>query len=174
MACDTLPDSVQQLTYDSLASASSIRLLKTHASDDFDAQIHGTLTMVDLDHHECPPFTALSYEWGSPLEISSIIINDGLISIRNNLFNFLHHYREATGPSKEANKHRLQRMREDNGLWHPRVENGDQYVWIDQVCINQTSNLERNHQVQVMSRIYSQAHYVLAWLGKSASTQWYL
>ncbi|KAF2433898.1 hypothetical protein EJ08DRAFT_582828, partial [Tothia fuscella] len=38
-------------------------------------------------------------------------------------------------------------------------------LWIDQICINQSDPNERSHQVQMVSRIYSQASQVLVWLG---------
>ncbi|SPO07046.1 uncharacterized protein DNG_09740 [Cephalotrichum gorgonifer] len=44
----------------------------------------------------------------------------------------------------------------------------DTRIWIDAVCINQTDNAEKSHQVQAMSRIYRQAAKVLLWLGPSA------
>lgn len=105
MGCNRLPDSShQQLKYDPLASASSIRLLKIHASDDFDAPIQGTLTMTDVDHHECPYFTVVSYEWGSPLETSSITVDGGTIFVRNNLFNFLHHLSSSYRSTERGNQ----------------------------------------------------------------------
>ncbi|KAF2447053.1 HET-domain-containing protein [Karstenula rhodostoma CBS 690.94] len=37
--------------------------------------------------------------------------------------------------------------------------------WIDALCINQNSTVERNHQVSQMGEIYSHARQVLAWMG---------
>jgi hypothetical protein len=39
-------------------------------------------------------------------------------------------------------------------------------IWIDYVCINQANINERNHQVSLMSAIYSNAKTVVVWLGK--------
>ncbi|KAF2435386.1 hypothetical protein EJ08DRAFT_729880 [Tothia fuscella] len=39
------------------------------------------------------------------------------------------------------------------------------YFWIDAICIDQSNVLERNHQVKLMSLIYSHATSVLSWLG---------
>ena len=39
-------------------------------------------------------------------------------------------------------------------------------VWIDSVCINQAIVQERNHQVSLMGRIYSEATGVIVWLGE--------
>jgi hypothetical protein len=38
--------------------------------------------------------------------------------------------------------------------------------WIDAICIDQTSVLERNHQVQMMREIYCNAESVYVWLGE--------
>lgn len=42
---------------------------------------------------------------------------------------------------------------------------GSQWLWIDQVCINQKDMAERSRQVQLMGAIYSQAVRTLVWLG---------
>ncbi|KAI0166475.1 heterokaryon incompatibility protein-domain-containing protein [Xylariaceae sp. FL1272] len=39
-------------------------------------------------------------------------------------------------------------------------------LWIDAICINQDDPEERNHQVQMMSRIYTRAKQVCIWLGE--------
>jgi hypothetical protein len=39
------------------------------------------------------------------------------------------------------------------------------YIWIDAICINQDSLVERAFQVRIMDRIYQQARKVLIWLG---------
>lgn len=39
------------------------------------------------------------------------------------------------------------------------------YLWIDAICINQATTLEKNHQVSMMGMIYSQAECVIVWLG---------
>ncbi|KAH7086804.1 heterokaryon incompatibility protein-domain-containing protein [Paraphoma chrysanthemicola] len=39
-------------------------------------------------------------------------------------------------------------------------------LWIDAICINQENAVERNQQVQMMSRIYTRADNVCIWLGE--------
>lgn len=41
-------------------------------------------------------------------------------------------------------------------------------IWIDQICINQKSNEEKNAQLPLMSNIYSGAAEVRIWLGEAA------
>jgi hypothetical protein len=38
-------------------------------------------------------------------------------------------------------------------------------LWIDQICINQTSIDEKNHQIAIMGEIYSRARRTIVWLG---------
>lgn len=39
-------------------------------------------------------------------------------------------------------------------------------IWIDQICINQSDDIERAHQVSIMKLIYSRARKVVIWLGE--------
>jgi hypothetical protein len=39
-------------------------------------------------------------------------------------------------------------------------------LWIDAICIDQDNSVERNQQVQMMSRIYTRAENVCIWLGE--------
>lgn len=39
------------------------------------------------------------------------------------------------------------------------------YFWIDQICIDQASKAEQNHQVKMMGDVYQKADQVLLWLG---------
>lgn len=43
---------------------------------------------------------------------------------------------------------------------------GHRDLWIDALCIDQTNHEERNHQVQMMSRIYTGAKQACIWLGE--------
>jgi hypothetical protein len=93
-------------------------------------------------------FRALSYAWGDPEQPKqSIIIDDNLFSVRQNLHDFLEVYRKYT-------------------LKHTR----QQTLWIDAISINQCDIEERNHQVWMMSSIYSQAEEVVIWLGRDFET----
>jgi hypothetical protein len=50
-----------------------------------------------------------------------------------------------------------------------RLRTLDEHVvlWIDAVCINQTDNIEKGHQVAMMGQIYSSAALVVVWVGES-------
>jgi hypothetical protein len=40
-----------------------------------------------------------------------------------------------------------------------------QYIWIDQICIDQSNPEERNHQVRMMAQIYKDCDSMIIWLG---------
>jgi Heterokaryon incompatibility protein (HET) len=87
-------------------------------------------------------YFALSYEWGteSP-DDPEVLINGQWVRIRRNLFDALYQIRNR----------------------HTRIGG----LWIDALCIDQNSIHERNHQVQIMGRIYDQAEKVIAWVGNA-------
>lgn len=56
-------------------------------------------------------------------------------------------------------------------LQYMRQPEADLILWVDAVCINQDDIIERNSQVALMGKIYSEANVVNIWLGESdAST----
>jgi Heterokaryon incompatibility protein (HET) len=82
-------------------------------------------------------YHALSYCWGDQRIKKKITINDTIVEVGYNL--------EAA----------LQQLRSRGYL----------RVWIDALCINQSDNEERGLQIRNMRQIYSQAAYVITWLG---------
>lgn len=106
------------------------------------------LSMVD---NRSVRYTALSYTWGqagSASDIKKIILHKQDFWIRRNLWCF------------------LRQVRDDSALCA-------NWYWIDALCIDQAENgkdgqQEKNHQVNMMSRIYSNAHRVMTWLGEPA------
>jgi hypothetical protein len=100
------------------------------------------LIAFSLEH--LPPYIALSYVWGAPTPRHRIFVNDGYFDVRQNLYDFLQEY------------------------WNEEQEH---YIWIDQICINQCDTQERGHQVGIMAQVYSQAVYVVVWLGNNKRYQ---
>lgn len=95
--------------------------------------------MQTYNHHDRPPYSALSYTWGPDIAHINIEINGVKVSVRENLWDFL----------------QQQRLHVNYGPF-----------WIDALCIQQSKVHERNHQVRMMDSIYKQARAVLIWLGK--------
>jgi hypothetical protein len=104
-----------------------------------------------FDQEQCPAYEALSYVWGSVVPVHSIKVNGKPFQIRSNLFHFLQH----------AAQHSIVSIRTDTDVYRPI------YLWIDQLCIDQDSVRERNHQVQRMADIFQNAQRVVVWLGEA-------
>ncbi|KAI4926519.1 hypothetical protein J4E85_006813 [Alternaria conjuncta] len=51
-------------------------------------------------------------------------------------------------------------------LKYLRHQEKPRILWIDAICINQDNHVERNQQVQMMSRVYTRAANVCIWLGQ--------
>ncbi|KAF2110618.1 heterokaryon incompatibility protein-domain-containing protein [Lophiotrema nucula] len=98
-----------------------------------------TATLETFELHHSPPYTALSYEWGDSTGNANVLLGGASLGVRQNLANFL---TVLLG-----------------------LDFHGTYLWIDQICIDQASMVERNHQVRLMSDIYSNAEEVIAWIG---------
>ncbi|KAL3605229.1 hypothetical protein FPOAC2_00171 [Fusarium poae] len=115
-----------------------IRLFQLYPSHGSD-NIRGTFCYTDMS--SCPDYTALSYTWGDDTNLRQIYLKNGTaLDIRENLWHFLR------GQSMLISRPKL--------------------FWIDAICINQSNIHERNHQVNLMRRIYAQAKHVYIWLGQ--------
>lgn len=91
-------------------------------------------------------YTCLSYVWGEKDADQPVEIDGRLLWIRQNLWNFL--------ASARLKAHICQ-----------------DWLWIDAICIDQTSPNERNHQVKLMGRIFSNAITTISWLGMGEDLQ---
>jgi hypothetical protein len=88
-------------------------------------------------------YIALSYAWGDPNVTLPITVNGKIMQITKSLEAGLRHLR-------------------GKGLYGPQS-----LFWIDAVCINQGDIGERSHQVRMMTQIYTEASFVMVWLGES-------
>lgn len=82
--------------------------------------------------------------WGNADITKEITINDHPHQIRENLWDFFCEANRSSRQSKCA-----------------------MALWIDAICIEQSSTSERNHQVSIMGDIYSKATLVISWLGRA-------
>jgi Heterokaryon incompatibility protein (HET) len=89
-----------------------------------------------------PYYEALSWCWGDPKDKEEILLEGHRWSVRKNL---------ATA------------------LRYLRYEDRTRVMWIDALSINQKTSpdalREREHQIQLMRRVYSIAHQVVIWMG---------
>jgi hypothetical protein len=113
-----------------LETASSIRLVRLHPSTTPGSTIPESIAceLKSFSSDERPRYAALSYTWGSKDDTGLIDLNNKPCKVRRNLISFL-----------------LQKC----------LEQDEQWFWIDALCIDQTNIKERNHQVGMMSSIYS-------------------
>ncbi|KAH6672196.1 heterokaryon incompatibility, partial [Halenospora varia] len=82
-------------------------------------------------------YEALLYVWGSLAGNHNITCDGKLIIVTSNCFSALRHLRRRG---------------------KPRI------LWIDSICVDQSSASEKNHQLKLMDLVYSTARRVLMWL----------
>ncbi|MCJ1378636.1 hypothetical protein MMC17_001735 [Xylographa soralifera] len=100
-----------------------------------------TIELVCVPLHEAPSFRAISYVWGSLQDVVSLHIGKGtFLNTTRNLAEALRNFRSKPGKV--------------------------QYLWADQLCIDQGNLVERGIQVSMMSEIYGKAAKCVAWLGE--------
>ena len=148
-----------------------IRLVHLAPSTQLDEQPCCSLEIVSLD--EDPQYDALSYVWGdpnitTPIRIRSttaINVNDeeplgtDVVGIEHSAglpppaMNKIQYVEWPVTTNLEAAMRYLR---------HKTVE---RILWIDAISIKQSNIEERNHQVQLMKSIYSNAAIVRIWLG---------
>ena len=132
----SLEASVEDTLYEPLADEFHIRVFRLFAGDRYEP-LRGELHVHSV-HDEDLTYEAISYTWGNALGTDNCSINGINLSISRNLENTLRRIRSASQ---------------------------DRYLWADAICIDQKALSERNHQVALMSEIFSRAIRVLAWLG---------
>jgi hypothetical protein len=98
-----------------------------------------TLKNVSLLDDPKPEYETISYCWGPPRDLVSIMLDGRMVTVP---------------PSSEA---AVRRMRLSD---KPRV------LWIDAICIDQSSKSERSEQVAFMGMIYSSGERNLIYLGE--------
>jgi hypothetical protein len=108
-------------------------------------------------------YTCLSYTWGSPDATRWILMNGKPMKVGCNLWEFL---RAASAMRAKvenaASSFKICFANKNRYRWYRNL-------WIDALCINQAHDQEKNHQVQLMGRIYKDALGVVVWLGNDAN-----
>ncbi|KAF5565840.1 heterokaryon incompatibility 6 OR allele [Fusarium phyllophilum] len=136
-----IPQGVPKLTYQSLTSSTSFRLLQILSNGGQDI-LRCRMFDADLAAQEPPRYIALSYTWHEeslPNTFRPVLINDKYLNVSLNLWNFLQNYRETAG---------------------------ERIIWIDQICINQDDKDECIQQIGQMCEIYQRASMDLFWIGE--------
>lgn len=84
------------------------------------------------------PYEALSYTWGDASAKREITVNQQPLTITANL---------------------------ETALRALRLPQQDRLLWVDAICIDQSSDVEKSHQVGQMRLVYKLAEQVVIWLG---------
>lgn len=117
-----------------------------------DIELHLSLTHFSLQ--KAPDFVALSYCWGGPSLDRPVSVNGSQVLITESLETALLSLRCKDGvPPNES-----------EGIDEPGF-----FLWADAICINQSDDVEKTSQVQIMRYIYKAAIQVLIWLGPSTT-----
>ncbi|CZR65431.1 uncharacterized protein PAC_15331 [Phialocephala subalpina] len=129
--------------YTDLSNAENcIRLLELQPGHRYDTIIC-QLKEISLDA-SVNQYDALSYVWGIPGgESTPIQVNDGSLIVGSSLHEALKHLRYPDRP---------------------------RFLWVDAICINQSSIWERNIQVPMMCEIYRNAACTVCFLGPERRT----
>lgn len=138
---DIVEESIPPYEYEQLdLTKQQIRLITLHSAARPSETISCAIQTFDTeaDLH----YVALSYTWGPDHPKQTILVNGQQLLIRQNLYDFLRRYR-----NDPKNVHKL---------------------WIDQICISQAHEGERNHQIRLMSHIYSRSLSTIIWLGEDS------
>ncbi|SMR45904.1 unnamed protein product [Zymoseptoria tritici ST99CH_1A5] len=136
--------------YQPLASfRKQIRVMIIHPYQVLETEIVAC-TLEKTDLVDANPFHALSYVWGPETLVSPLLVNGRTVLIRRSLWLFLHTLRARFCSRSSGGP--LTTIR----------------VWADYICVNQSDDQERNHQVSMMGEIYEAADSVYSWLGESA------
>jgi Heterokaryon incompatibility protein (HET) len=129
--------------YSTLPSINSTRLIRLHPVSPGGNLLACDLIVVD-DYKAAPPYEALSYCWGDPLETVELLCNGQPVQVTKNLH---------------------------AALFRLCIRSQLKLVWADALCINQTDTLERNLQLSIMKQIYSQSSHILVWLGHGGENE---
>ncbi|KAF2272702.1 HET-domain-containing protein [Westerdykella ornata] len=134
-------------SYKLLTAPDSFRLLKLYGEDEPTETLRCEL--LEFTIKDPPSYEAISYTWDGQTPSQPISCDGKQLLVTKNCESALRHLKPAS-----ASEHRL--------------------LWIDSLCIDQSSNptsiAERQRQVRMMGSIYSQATQVLIWLGDGTGT----
>jgi hypothetical protein len=132
--------------YTPLSGPASTRIIRLCGTTDHNSPIHCSLLEISLEGPAKYEYDALSYTWGGQDRNVTITCEGKRLYVTPNCY---------------AALRRLRGRRRKDISW----------LWVDAICIDQSSTKERNAQVSIMGNIYSRADCVLMWLGSSTTVE---
>ncbi|KAL8346766.1 hypothetical protein RB598_000588 [Gaeumannomyces tritici] len=130
--------------------------------------------MIEVELFHAPPdgttkFYALSYVWGDAAKTRDVFVDGERFPATLNLWNALHHILARPGTTLFGGEESVCRSPHKEGSSATEEGSGETWLavttslWIDAICINQSSLTERSEQVPRMDDIYSKASKVIVW-----------
>jgi len=148
----TPPQKSVPYRYTPLTAGKFIRILELlpgKNGDDIEVQLLNKPLTKELQ------YTALSYEWGIPIDTKPVI--EGEFKVWASI-TFFSHVR-CGGKLIKVMRNLY------DVLKHLRREDTARRLWIDGICIDQNNNKEKGSQVSMMREIYAFATEVILWMG---------
>ena len=118
------------------------------------------LEIVSLD--KAPAYEALSYAWGSADLVCEFTCGSKVLPVTRSCFDAL---KRTQPPCQIDTKIRNSPASEDRDRPSSVCRAPPRILWIDGICIDQSSLQERSQQVRLMADIYMKATTVLLWPG---------
>ena len=135
----SLPEHKDVFKYSRLLRYREIRLLSVHGATKFEEDVCFTFHYIALDNRDLD-YEAISYCWGEGRSTETMWCDGQMVTVTKTCARALKQFR-------------------------PRTKGEVRTLWIDGVCIDQSSLEERSQQVAMMGDIYANAKHVLVWLG---------
>lgn len=175
--------------YQALTEPGTFRLLRFGACN-FDSKLSITISLETFKIEDAPPYQAFSYCWGKKKAKKQIVCNGKALHVTSTLVEALRHLYPRIDDTSSSTRTLDGSSALERSIFpevsYPQcsissehsvslgslaldssyaTETPPSYLWIDQICINQTDTLERNHQVGSMRNIYRGAIRTVIWLG---------
>lgn len=132
-------DDLSDIHYPKLdAKSAQIRLIVL-ARGALDSPIHCTYRVVNLDDENFLSYETVSYVWQDGTGTGPILVDGKTATVTWSLF---------------------------GALEQLRFVDRERVLWVDAICINQSDDDEKTHQVDMMCRIYSQCRQCNIWMGQ--------
>lgn len=124
-----------------------IRVLDIQPATSFDEPLVISLRVVSLDGNE--RYQCQSYAWGKHDFSEQLLCHGHVMPVTQNLHAALKRFRDHISPK---------------GIF-------SQTLWVDCICIDQSSAAEKAEQVLLMGDIFAQAQRLIIWLGDASDVE---
>ncbi|CAK7207040.1 Non-essential glycogen phosphorylase [Sporothrix eucalyptigena] len=114
------------------------------------------ITLVDKPLSRAPAYTAFSYCWGDPADVTPVFCDGKLLYVPSSLWRLLSWHM----PGGDTNVYSQLDVTRVNRTQEAAI------FWADAICINQRDTLEKNRQIPLMQSIYQRATSVMAYVGE--------